>query len=224
MLTIATAADCSPFLEVVDRPALLVPGVAVRPLRRAEAAPVFEVFAGMSADSRRLRFLTAVPVLTDSMLERLTDVDHDGHGCWVATVGTEAVGLGRYVRMTDRPATAEIALDVVDRYQGLGLGRLLLEVVGAAAADAGITSLYWVMDPSNIRVRHLAVPLGGRFTRDDDVLEGTTGLPDVDSMDAIRVARVARAARRRVATAARGEHGVDDPTARPPVETRGEVA
>jgi RimJ/RimL family protein N-acetyltransferase len=195
MLTITTAADGTPYLEVRDRPGLLLAGVAIRPLRESEVAPVLEVFAGMSADSRRMRFLTAVPVMTDSMLQRLTAVDHDRHGCWVATVDGVAVGLGRYVRMTDRPDVAEIALDVADRYQGRGLGRLLLQVVGAAAADVGVTSLYWVMDPDNVRVRHLAVPLGGELVRDYDVVEGTTRLPDVDCLEAARVARVARAAR-----------------------------
>jgi RimJ/RimL family protein N-acetyltransferase len=199
MLTIATTADGSPSLEVVDRPGLLVPGVTVRPLGWSEAAPVLEVFSGMSPHSRRMRFLAAVPVMTDSMLERLTDVDQDVHGCWLATAGTEAVGLGRYVRLPDPPGTVEIALDVVDRYQGRGLGKLLLEVVGAAAAAVGVTSLYWVIDPANTRARRLADPLGGRLAWDYDALEGTTGLPGVDCFDAARVARVARAARRRAA-------------------------
>jgi GNAT superfamily N-acetyltransferase len=195
MFTIATAADGSLFLEVVDRPGLLVPRVEVRPLRQDETGPVAEVFAGMSAASRQMRFLAPVPELTAAMQHRLADVDHDRHGCWVASVDGTPVALGRYVRLPDRPEVAEIALDVVDRYQAMGLGRLLVEVVGAAAADAGITSLYWMMDSANDPVRHLAVPLGGRFSLEYDVLEGTTPLPAVDLIDAARVARVARAAR-----------------------------
>lgn len=199
MLTIATAADGSPFLEVVDRRDLRVPWVAVRPLRHGEAAPVLEVFAGMSSHSRRMRFLSPVPAMTDSMLQRLTDVDHEQHGCWVATTGAEAVGLGRYIRMPERPGTAEVAFDVVDRYQGRGLGSLLLDVVGAAAGVAGVDSLFWVMDPANTRVRRLAARWGDPFVLEYDALEGTTPLPDVDRLDAAKVARVARAARRRTA-------------------------
>ena len=196
MFTIETAADGSPFLEVADRPGLLVPEVAVRPLRHGEAGPVEEVFAGLSAYSRQMRFLAGVPVLTDSMQQLLTDVDHDRHGCWVVTVAGEPVALGRYVRLEDPPHVAEIALEVVDRYQARGLGRLLRDVVAAAAADAGITSFYWMMDAANDPVRNLAVPLGGAFLVEDGVLEGTTPLPAVDPIDAARVARVARAARR----------------------------
>jgi GNAT superfamily N-acetyltransferase len=196
MFTTETAADGSLFLEVVDRPGLLVPGVAVRPLRHGETGPVLEVFAGMSARSREMRFLTRLPELSGAMQRRLTDVDHDRHGCWVATAGGAPVALGRYVRLPDRPGVAEIALEVVDRYQARGLGHLLVDVVSAAAADAGISSLYWMMDAANDPVRHLAVPLGGRFALEDGVLEGTTPLPVVDPIDAARVARVARAARR----------------------------
>jgi hypothetical protein len=196
MFTIATAADGSPFLQVADRPGLLVPGVEVRPLRHGDTGPVLEVFAGLSARSRQLRFLAGVPYLSDSMLELLTDVDHDRHGCWVALADGHPVGLGRYVRLPDQPDVAEIALEVVDRLQARGLGHLLRDVVAAAAGAAGISSLYWMTDAGNDPIRQLAVPLGGRFAVEDGVLEGTTPLPAVDPADAARVARVARAARR----------------------------
>jgi GNAT superfamily N-acetyltransferase len=195
MFAISSAADGSPVLQVVDRPGLLVSGVRVRPLARMETGPVLEVFAGMSPESRRMRFLTSVPVLDESMVRRLSDVDHDVHGCWVAEIDGRAVALGRYVRMREDAGTAEVALDVVDRYQGHGLGRLLLEIVGAAARDAGVGSLYWVMDPANDRIRHLAAPLRPRFELDYDVLEGTTALPELPELDAVRVGRVARSAR-----------------------------
>jgi GNAT superfamily N-acetyltransferase len=193
-------ADCTPSsLEVVDRPGLLVPRVVVRPLRPGETDPVQQVFGGLSSHSRRMRFLAAMPDLGRAMLERLADVDHDRHGCWVAEVAGRPVGIGRYVRTPDDPAVAEIALEIVDEYQGHGLGRLLLEVISAAAADVGVTALLWIMDPANQPIRHLAIPLGGRFTAEYGTLEGTTPLPAVAEVDACRIARVARAARERIA-------------------------
>jgi GNAT superfamily N-acetyltransferase len=133
------------------------------------------------------------------MLERLVDVDHDRHGCWVALVEGWPVGIGRYVRLPADAAAAEVALEVADEFQGHGLGRMLLEVVTAAAADVGVRSLLWMMDPGNQAIRALAIPLGGRFTVEYGTLEGTTPLPEVPATDACRIRCVARAARERAA-------------------------
>ncbi|MFD2093205.1 GNAT family N-acetyltransferase [Blastococcus deserti] len=200
MFRIVTGVDGAPsMLEVVDRPGLLASDVAVRPLVPGDADTVRLVFDGLSPESRRTRFLAPMPTLSPSMLERLVDVDHDRHGCWVALVEGWPVGIGRYVRLTGDPTAAEVALEVVDEYQGHGLGRMLLEVVATAAADVGVRSLLWVMDPGNSAIRSLAIPLGGRFTVEYGTLEGTTPLPEVPATDACRIGRVARAARKRAA-------------------------
>jgi GNAT superfamily N-acetyltransferase len=198
MMRTRTAADGSPLVEVENRPGLLLPRVVLRPLAHGETAPLERVFAGLSARSRRMRFLAAVPALGPAVLAGLADVDQDRHGCWVASVGSDAVGIGRYIRTAQDPAVAEIALEVVDRYQSHGLGRLLVDVVGAAAADVGVRRLLWLMDETNLRVRHLAVPLRGRFSHEYGVIEGTTALPVVPELDAACIARCARAARLRV--------------------------
>jgi GNAT superfamily N-acetyltransferase len=161
--------------------------------------PILQVFDGMSPESRRMRFLAATPSLQPDMAARLADVDHLDHGCWVAGISGEPVGIGRYIRTADDAATAEVALEVVDACQGQGVGRLLLDVVGIAAADVGVTSLLWLVDETNLRMRRLAAPLGGRFTPDCGVLEGTTELPTVASSDAVLIGRCARAARCRAA-------------------------
>jgi hypothetical protein len=49
--------------------------VQLRPLRRDERALVAEFFAGLSAESRRRRFLQPMPRLPEAMLGRLVDVD-----------------------------------------------------------------------------------------------------------------------------------------------------
>lgn len=200
MMRTRTAAPDGPFVEVMDHPGVLLPRVVLRPLRRGEAAPLERVFAGMSVRSRRARYLSGTPALTPGLLAGLTDVDHDRHGCWLASVGSDPVGVGRYIRTRQDPAVAEIALEVVDRYQGHGLGRLLRDVVGTAAADVGVTSLFWLMDETNLRIRHLAVPLRGRFRLEYGVIEGTTGLPSLPDLEAASVVRCARAARSRPTT------------------------
>ena len=74
--------------------------------------------------------------------------------------------------------------------------QLLLDVVATAAADVGVSTLLWTMDPHNLRIRQLAMPLGGRFEMDEDVLEGRTPLPALPTVEACRIVRCARIARR----------------------------
>lgn len=184
-----------------DRRGLRVPSAVLRPLSQGDTDTVHRIFAGMSAESRRMRFLAPLPRLSEQALTRLADVDHDGHGCWVATVGDAPVGLGRYVRLPREPRIAEVALEVIDELQGRGLGTLLLAAVAVAAADTGIRSLLWVMDPANVRVRRLMAPLEARFSVQSGVLEARTGLPTVSGLDAEQVVRLARAARQAAAEA-----------------------
>lgn len=198
MMRMATASDGGPIVEAVDQPGLLLPRVVLRPLPAGHTHPLQRVFDGMSPASRRMRYLAGMPYLSSAMLAELADVDHDRHGCWVASVGCDPVAVGHYIRLADDPAVAEIALEVVDRFQGHGLGRLLVRVLGSAAADVGVTSLLWVMDATNLRVRHLAVPLRGRFTTKHGVVDGVTGLPEVPAGEAAAIAWCARVARRRV--------------------------
>jgi GNAT superfamily N-acetyltransferase len=198
MITL-TSAHGAPALQVDDRPGLSLPRVVVRPLAPGETGPVQAVFDGLSASSRRMRFLATVPRLLPAVLRKLVDIDHDRQGSWLAELDGEPMGIGRYIRDDHDGAVAEVAFEVVDSYQGLGVGRLLLDVVAAAAGDVGVSTLLWTMDPQNLRIRQLAIPLGGRFEMDEDVLEGRTPLPAVPAVEACRIVRCARIARRSAA-------------------------
>jgi RimJ/RimL family protein N-acetyltransferase len=105
---------------------------------------VDQVFAGMSATSRHMRFLGPVDRLTDSMRRALTDVDGDRHVLLIAEVGPRrsprAIGLARYV--VDGPGRAEIAYEVVDHWQGRGLGTRLLERLVTTARERGVDTLH----------------------------------------------------------------------------------
>jgi GNAT superfamily N-acetyltransferase len=47
--------------------------------------------------------------------------------------GTAGLGIARYVRHVSRPDAAEVAVTVIDDWQGRGLGTLLLEAVSGRA-------------------------------------------------------------------------------------------
>lgn len=118
----------------------------VRALERTDAPEVVALFDRLSADSRYLRYLTPVHVLSDRMLERLTAVDHDRHEAVGVFVDGDLVGAAHWFRTREDEASAEIAVEVADSHQRHGLGRLLLQELGERARARGIarfTALAW---------------------------------------------------------------------------------
>jgi GNAT superfamily N-acetyltransferase len=200
MSTVPLPASAGILVRAADRPGLRLAAVWLRPLTCGETDVIEQVFAAMSAESRRLRFLAPVPRLTARALRRLADVDHNVHGCWVAFVDGAPAGLGRYVRLPQDPAAADLALDVADGVQGKGLGKLLLATVLAAAGDAGVRSLVWLADAANEPVRRLGLQHGARLAIEGTLVEGRASITPLYDTHTAEVAQLARKARLAAAT------------------------
>src|SRR5947209_3998582 len=101
--------------------------VALRELGAADRAGLADLFGQLSPESRRRRFLSPKPELTSSELTYLTEVDHFNHEAVAAVDERDdsVVGVARYVRHADRPDAAELAIEVADAFQGLGIGTAL---------------------------------------------------------------------------------------------------
>jgi hypothetical protein len=78
----------------------------------------------LSAQSRRLRFLTPKQALSPAELRYSTDVDHHPHEAVGALNHADGrdVGIARYIRDADDPQAAEIAVIIIEDRQGQGLG------------------------------------------------------------------------------------------------------
>jgi GNAT superfamily N-acetyltransferase len=117
-------------------------GVRIRELRRDDGDLLEQVMAGLSDQSRYLRFHSPKPRLTSSDRRYLTDVDGQDHFALVAFAPDGApIAVARWVRLKDDPATAELGLEVVDEWQGQGLGSELIARLARRAAVAGIERL-----------------------------------------------------------------------------------
>lgn len=119
-------------------------------------------FERLSPESRHRRFLAPMPELGEDMVRSLTEIDHHDHEAIIGLDEKTGDGLGvaRYVRSNERPDTAEVAVTVIDDWQGRGLGTLLLEVLSARARAEGIRSFTALMLATNKEMMELLRRLG----------------------------------------------------------------
>ena len=116
--------------------------VTLRLVRPTDKPLLEEAFSHLSVTSRYLRFFSTKVHLTPAELRYLTEVDGVDHlalGALVARDGVDhGLGIARFIRLRERPNTAEAAIVVADEVQGKGLGRLLLAQISDAARERGI--------------------------------------------------------------------------------------
>jgi GNAT superfamily N-acetyltransferase len=185
--------------DVLPVPATLPSGdrVWLRPLLPEDRVDYRAAVESLSADSRRRRFFSAVrPSAT--LVDHLVDIDFVDHFAWVVVEdGAPGAGLatGRYVRDEHGSAVAEVAFGVVDRYQGRGIGTLLLGAVGVAAREAGIGIIYGHVLDDNVSMLAVFAKAGARSSFDEpgvrrvEVKSGrAAALLDPDVSDALRAA------------------------------------
>jgi GNAT superfamily N-acetyltransferase len=144
--------------------------VALRPILPGDASLLVAGFARLSPQSRYRRFLSPIPRLTDSMLAFLTAVDGIDHRAFGALVdeatGPVGAGVVRWVRTNADPVVADLAVTVIDDYQGRGLGGLLLDVAVFDALAHGVDRFEGLVLGENISSRRM-LARGGATLRPD---------------------------------------------------------
>lgn len=104
-----------------------------------------ETYQRLSERTRYQRFLTAFPHLTGSLLDRLVDaVDGVDHVALVLFVMDEhdgaLAGVARVIRYPGAPEVADVAVTVLDEWQGRGVATALLAQL-MRERPAGVTRL-----------------------------------------------------------------------------------
>lgn len=112
-------------------------------------------------DGTRLALRPIVPADADALREafdRLSPQSCEGGR-------THLVGVARHIRLDD-PTSAEVAVPVVDPYQGRGIGTLLLDALVLEALLSGIRSFQGAILAENHPMRRLLQGAEARFSRD----------------------------------------------------------
>ncbi len=125
--------------------------VVIDQVHRTDVQLLADGFSRLSDESRRFRFLTAKERLSEGELRYFTRVDHHDHEALGALDPADGrgVGLARYIRDPHDPEVAEVAVTVVDEWQGRGLGTELLRRIMDRAAEEGIRRFSALVDADN---------------------------------------------------------------------------
>jgi len=126
--------------------------VLIRQVQPTDAALLVDGFAQLSVRSRRLQFPITKNHLSPSEVHFCTDVDHHDHEALGAVSLPDGRGLGiaRYIRNADDPLTAEIAVTVIDAWQGRGLGTYLIAQLTERARHEGIHRFTALLSADNV--------------------------------------------------------------------------
>ena len=133
----------------------------LRPLGAEDRDGFAALFARLSPESRYRRFLTPKRELTPQELSDFTDIDHIGHAAFAAVDQRDGsiVGVGRYVHVADRSKVADLAVEVSDELQSMGIGTALARHTVQRARDNGFALLtattLWENRPARALLRRL---------------------------------------------------------------------
>ena len=141
--------------------------VLIRPVHSADAPLLADGFARLSDASRQMRFLTKKKELSPAELRYFTNVDHHDHEALGALDHADGrgVGIARYVRDTEDPQAAEIAVTIIDDWQGRGLGTELLAQLSDRARQEGIRRFTALVAADNAAVAALLQNMSAELVR-----------------------------------------------------------
>lgn len=135
--------------------------ILVRPIRVDDAPRIQQGFQRLSQLARRRRFPNGDPDrLSAEAVAKLVHIDHINHAAWgamnIEKPDEPGIGIARYVRLNGEPQAADVAITIVDEYQGRGAGFVLQACLHLSAWKNGIRTFYYDVASDNDRIiRHL---------------------------------------------------------------------
>lgn len=164
----------------------------LRAIRPSDQSRIRDGIIEMSDHARYLRFFSTFREPPEGIVRRLGAVDGRTHIGWGALLmeGDEhpAMGAAHAIRSQEDCPTAELAIAVLDEYQGLGLARMLIAAVLAHGLKAGIQTMDIHILPENKPATSLMLSLGARRTSTLDSVHHY----DLDVKNALRALRHAK--------------------------------
>jgi RimJ/RimL family protein N-acetyltransferase len=156
--------------------------IEIRALRPEDRTDIVAAVDHLSVKSLYRRFFGLKRHFSEREIDFFLNVDFANHVVLVAVMrdaGRAAiVGGGRYIVV--RPGVAEVAFTVVDKFQGQGIGRVLMRHITSLARDAGLKELIAEVLPENTPMLKVFEKSGlkHRTTQEDGVVHIALQLSD----------------------------------------------
>jgi GNAT superfamily N-acetyltransferase len=151
----------------------------LRPVTGDDKDLILNGFERMSERSRYLRFLSPMPSLSRRQLAYLSELDHRRHVAIGMLDGDRPVAIGRFVRFDDDPAEADVAVTVIDEYQGRGVGRILVQALAQIARHRGVRWLHFDVLAENAAMLTVLDRLGAVRTPSGPIVHAVLDADDV---------------------------------------------
>lgn len=150
--------------------------IVIRPIRPEDEPLIGDVMKALSEESFSYRFCQQVVEMSHERLVRYCQVDYDRELAFVAVTFDEdgnerIVGDVRVIKQPDLE-NAEVAILVIDTWQGKGLGRTLMEYCLRVSREIGLKAVWMEILKDNTRMLHLGKLFGfKRAYADEDMIK-----------------------------------------------------
>jgi len=140
--------------------------VLLRPVKPVDERLLQEFFYSMSNREVYYRFLHSIKAFPRKDMQRMVNIDYHREMSVLALVGEfgkqEVAGVGRYI--LDGSEYPEVDFAVQEKFQGKGLGRVIMEYITGIAKDRGFGGIHAVVMSENQASLHILTHLGYAVT------------------------------------------------------------
>ncbi len=171
---------CPPHLSICPYPfkyvkeVMLKDGIAavIRPIRPEDEPLIYEAFKSLSEETIMFRFGQRLTDMPHEMRVRFCQIDYDRELAFVAVIrespdSEKIIAVARIVKMPDLE-TAELAFVVADKWQGHGIGTMLMDYCIKVAVQSGITLIWMEILKINSKMLHLSQASGFKQAVDEE--------------------------------------------------------
>jgi acyl-CoA hydrolase/GNAT superfamily N-acetyltransferase len=140
--------------------------IFMRPVKPIDERLLQEFFYSMSDREVYYRFLHSIKAFPRKDMQRMVNIDYHREMSVLALAGEfgkqEVAGVGRYI--LDGSELPEVDFAVQEKFQGKGLGRVIMEYITGIARDRGFKGIQAVVMSDNQASLHILTHLGYAVT------------------------------------------------------------